>query len=59
MCELLVPFIMVFVGCCITKIQFGQTKVTRTLSPDLYPSPQRILMNQANVVNAGEGDIPP
>ena len=49
-CEIIVPFIMVLIGCCMTKINLTKNSINRTLSPDLYPTPQRILMNEFNVV---------
>lgn len=58
-CEVIVPFIMVLIGCSITKINLTKESVTRTLSPDLYPAPQRIIMNDVNVINSGVGDISP
>jgi hypothetical protein len=58
-CEVIVPFIMVLIGCSITKINLTKESVSRVLTPELYPSPQRILMNDYNVIDSGEGDIPP
>lgn len=58
-CEVIVPFIMVLVGCCLTKINLTKQSENRLLSPDLYPSPQRILMNQNTVLNSGSSTISP
>lgn len=58
-CEVIVPFLIVLVGCSLTKISFTGEPVVRVLSPDLYPAPQRILMNENNVYNSGQGDVPP
>lgn len=58
-CEVIVPFIMVLVGCSITKINLTKESTPRLLTPSLYPSPQRILLNKDNVINSGIGDISP
>lgn len=58
-CEVIVPFLMVLIGCCMTKINFIKTSVTRVLTPSAYPLPQQILMNEFNVIDSGAGNIPP
>jgi len=58
-CEVLVPFLMVVVGCALTKITFNKGSFQRLLAPELYPVPQRILMNAENVLNSGAGNVPP
>lgn len=44
-CEVVVPFVCVLIGCIINNINFAQKLYTIQVEPDLYPSPQRILMN--------------
>jgi ATP-binding cassette subfamily A (ABC1) protein 3 len=58
-CEVIVPFIMVFVGCALTLIVLTKDSPARYLTPSLYPSPQRILMNNSTVVDVGIGNISP
>jgi len=50
-CEIIVPFICVIVGCLLSFVELNPGSPNITITPDLYPSPQRIMMNQ-NLVNA-------
>ena len=58
-CEVIVPFLMVILGSALTKLNFDKNSLSRVLSPTLYPSPQRILMNTENIFDAGNGNISP
>lgn len=52
-CEVVVPFVCVLIGCIINNINFSQKSFTIQVDPDLYPSPQRILMNDQPVKHFG------
>lgn len=44
--EVLIPVLLVIIGFAFSKVQFFFNASERTLSPSLYPNPQRILMNK-------------
>lgn len=50
LCELVVPFVMVLIGCGFAQITFLKNSPPRILTPDLLPLPQRISMNIENVI---------
>lgn len=58
-CEVFVPFIMVLIGCSITKISVITQSPPRTITPYAYSPWQPIIMNKDNVINSGEYDISP
>jgi len=58
-CEVLVPSLMVLVGSASTLLNWYTHSPYRTLSPDLYPSPQRIVMNYYTVIDSGSSNVKP
>jgi ATP-binding cassette subfamily A (ABC1) protein 3 len=50
-CEVIVPFLCVIVGCLISFVDLNPGSPNLTITPNLYPSQQRIVMNQ-NLVNS-------
>ena len=58
-CEILVPSMMVLVGSASTLLNWFTSSPYRTLTTDLYPSPQRIVMNEYNVVDSGNANVSP
>jgi len=49
-CEVIVPFLCVIVGCLISFVDLNPGSPEITITPNLYPSQQRIVMN-SNLVN--------
>ena len=39
MCEVVVPVLLVFIGCLLNSINYSQKSYTIDVTPDLYPSP--------------------
>lgn len=50
---------MVLVGSASTLLNWFTKSPYRTLTTDLYPSPQRIVMNEYNVVDSGSANVSP
>ena len=50
MCELIVPFLMVLMGCGFAQIKYLKNSPPRLLEPSQFPLPQRIAMNQFDVI---------
>jgi hypothetical protein len=44
-CEVLVPLVMVIFGCLLTKIDIVKHSFATVVTPQLYPAPQRLIMN--------------
>lgn len=45
-CEVIVPFFLVILGCAICQIQLGQSEDPVLLTPEAYPAPQTVAFNQ-------------
>ncbi len=50
---------MVLLGSASTLLNWFTSSPFRTLSTDLYPSPQRIVMNEFNVLDSGSANVSP
>lgn len=50
---------MVLLGSASTLLNWFTNSPFRTLSTDLYPSPQRIVMNEFNVLDSGSANVSP
>lgn len=55
-CEVVVPFMCVLIGCILNNINFSQKSYTLLVEPSMYPSPQRILMNDQAVTSGSYVD---
>lgn len=55
MTEVFVPVLLVLIGFAFTKVQYFFLQPTRTLSPALYPEPQRMTVNQYMASNVTGG----
>ena len=51
-CEVCLPWIVVLLGCLITLLVFNKPQSSFALVPSVYPNPQRIMLNQNNVVTS-------
>jgi hypothetical protein len=49
-CEVCLPWVVVLLGCLATLLVFNKPQSAFTLVPSAYPNPQRIMLNQNNVV---------
>lgn len=49
-CEVIVPFLLVFFGCCLSFINRNPPVDPVKISPLAYPDPQYMLMNNATIV---------
>ena len=52
------PFVMVLIGCSLTKLYLPKQPQPVSLVPDAYPAPQRILMNLDNVEQTSDNISP-
>jgi hypothetical protein len=57
-CEILVPSFLVLCGSASTLLNWYGSTAPRTLSPTLYPSQQRLLMNENNIVDSANSVSP-
>jgi hypothetical protein len=57
-CEVIVPVFLVLIGCILNTINYTQKSYTIPVTPDLYPSPQRIQLNLDNVVSTTDQYTP-